>query len=330
MSYKNEEKKHWLSMLAQVPSVDLHCDALSAVKNGAKLAERRNKGHFDLQRMKEGGLWVEVLSIFVNPQWYIGEARWRAVEKQLRRLEEALSASDEWRLVTNPKDIEKNKSSGKRSLILEVEGLHSIEDKPDRIQELWERGVRIFTLTWNNSNRFATSCMDEDDVGLKPDGKEMVKSITKMGGIIDLSHASEKTFFDVLEMGITPILSHSALRRHKNSKRNATDEMVRQLGEVGGIIGINFFPGFLSTKSYSKVTSLDIIKHIATACELGGEDLIALGSDFDGVKHLPKDISDASYFWVIARNLSQNGFENDTIFNIMGRNFINFWQRTVK
>jgi membrane dipeptidase len=324
------KKDKWLEFLRAVPSVDLHCDILSSIKNGAKLLERRSKGHWDLPRIKEGGLWGEVLSLFVHPKWYSGDDRWKAVIKFISRLDNALQLSDELSLVTTPEMLVKNAKDGKRSIILEIEGLHPIEEKPNLFDELWKLGIRIFTLTWNNSNRFATSSMNETDDGLKIDGRALIKEITNRKGIIDLSHSSDKTFYDVIDMGVSPILSHSAVRELKKSSRNIDSKMISSLSEAKGVMGVNFFPGFLSTKSYSEVDSYVLVDHIEHIINFGSIELPALGSDFDGVKALPKDILDASGFWIIAESLSNRGFDNDSISGLMGRNFLNYWKRIQK
>lgn len=235
----------------------------------------------------------------------------------------------------SPEQVWTNYKNNKRSLILEIEGLHPIEDNTERIQFLWDAGVRIFTLTWNNSNKFASSAADvnrgkiERD-GLTDAGIEICKQINELGGIIDLSHSSDTTFYDVLSLGISPILSHSCVRELKDNKRNATKEMIAALGEAGGVIGINFFPGFLSVKRYGDVTSDDILTHISAAMEVGGENVAALGSDFDGVSALPADIPDASGFKKIAQKMVQKGFDDSTIKKVMGLNFLQYWTQRSK
>ncbi|MCD6417311.1 membrane dipeptidase [bacterium] len=310
---------------------DLHSDALFSVKRGKSLTERRRRGHFDLPRMIEGGIWCEVLSIFIHPYWYRQERWWEKVEGQIRILKEAVdSAPDEWNQAKSYSDFLKNIQNGKRSLLLEIEGLHPIEDDPDRIEYLWNAGVRIFTLTWNNSNKFATSAADAqkgEDAGLSELGRDIVEKIVQMGGIIDLSHASDRTFFDVVDMGISPILSHSCVREIKKNFRNATLDMIKTLGKIGGIIGVNLFPGFLSSKKYTDVSSDDVVDHIEAIISAGGEDVCAIGSDFDGVKYLPADIPDASKFFVIAETMEKRGFSKNLIDGVMGSNFLKFWMK---
>ena len=315
------------SKISKMFAADLHCDALSSVKNGKNLAKRRRKGHFDLIRMTEGGIWTEVLSIFVHPRWIPKNLWWRGVLKQITRLEQFIeSGGGKVKLARSVSDVIENFENGVRSIVVEIEGLHPIEEKPERLEKLWDNGVRIFTLTWNNSNRFAHSAVENQDAGLTDDGRAMAKQITQLGGIIDLSHSSDRTFYDILDMGIVPMLSHSCVRELKNSSRNATDDMVFKLGEVGGVIGVNFFTGFLSTKRYNEVSSDDIVAHIEKIIEIGGDKVPALGSDFDGVSHLPNDIVDASSFWKIAETLERHRFDLDIIEKIMGKNFLDYWR----
>ncbi len=315
--------------LGDILSVDLHCDALSSVRNGGTLARGRKSGHFDLPRMMRGGLWCQVLSIFVHPRWIPRGLWWRSVEKQMLRLNQALDAAPEqWKLAISPEQVMENYKNGVRSLVVEVEGLHAIEGDIDKIERLWEWGVRIFTLTWNNSNEFATSAMDArggDDPGLTSLGREVCALVDQMGGIIDLSHSSDGTFYDVLEMGISPVLSHSCVRDIRENCRNASVDMIRSLGEAGGVVGINLFPGFLSNRRYSDVSSADVVEHISASISAGGENVAAIGSDFDGVKVLPNDIADAADFMRLAEKMVDFGFSRDIIEKVMGRNFLNYW-----
>ncbi len=309
---------------------DLHCDALFSVKNGASLTKRRPKGHFDLVKMQEGNISCEVLSIFIHPSWIPQRYWWRNIEKMLVRLRQSVEAAPtQWQQAKSASEIIENREKNIRSLILEIEGLHPIADNPDKLQFLWENGVRIFTLTWNNSNKFAKSATEAKygDTGLTEAGREIVQQIDKMGGIIDLSHASDRTFFDVLEMGISPILSHSCVREIRDNPRNATLEMIKSLSDAGGIIGINLFPGFLSKKRYSSVTSDDVVEHIEAIISATGENVPAIGSDFDGVGTLPTDIPDASAFGKIAETMKRRGFSQTTINKVMGENFLNYWHK---
>ena len=310
-------------------AIDLHCDALFSVRNGSALTKRRRKGHFDLIKMQEGGIWCEVLSLFAYPLKIPKAFWWRTIEKQLNRLEQALSAApDKWALAANPQQIIENRRRGLRSIIIEIEGLHPIENSADKLEILWNAGVRIFTLTWNNSNIFATSAAEAivKDNGLTHEGRRVIRQIEHLGGIIDLSHSSDKTFFDVLEMGISPILSHSCIRELRENKRNATLEMVKQLGDAHGIIGINLFPGFLSNRKYSVVTSDDVVNHIESAMSAGGENVVAIGSDFDGVQALPADIPNASAYSNIAIRMSERNFSQKTIEKVVGMNFLKYWK----
>ncbi|MCD6532375.1 membrane dipeptidase [bacterium] len=319
----------WRSEINNYLTVDLHCDALSAVKDGRVLAEGRKGGHFDLPRMEKGGLWVQVLSIFVHPEWIPRSLWWKKVGEQVNRLHTALESSDRWRLALSPGDVDENYRNGIRSLILEIEGLHPIEDDPDLLEKLWNFGVRIYTLTWNNSNRFAHSAKEYQDRGLTDDGREIVREIDSLGGIVDLSHSSDRTFFEVVNMGIVPMLSHSCVREIKNSTRNATRLMIEALGESGGVMGVNFFPGFLSSKSYGDVTSEDVVAHIERIIEYAGPEVPALGSDFDGVKRLPADIPDVASFWRVAQSLEEKGFDEDSIAGILGENFMDYWEAVI-
>ncbi len=273
-----------------------------------------------------------MLALFVHPRLVPKVLWWRSIQRQLARLDELLSCDESLVLALTPDDVVESARRGVRCVVVALEGLHAVEgDAEERMELLWQRGVRIFTLTWNNSNAFASAALDvHADGGLSPEGRKMVGWIRERGGIVDLSHASDKTFWDVLELGVTPILSHSALRELCGTSRNATTAMVRALGEAGGVIGINLFPGFLAKKRYSAVTSDDVVAHISAAIDAGGEGVAAIGSDFDGVKALPKDIPDAAAFAKIPQKLLEYGFGEDVVKGVVGANFIRCWRKVLE
>ncbi|RKZ30993.1 membrane dipeptidase, partial [bacterium] len=183
--------------------------------------------------------------------------------------------------------------------------------------------------TWNNSNKWATSCMDKtaQDKGLTPEGVEALAEINRLGGIIDLSHSGEKTFWDIMEQSeAAPICTHSCCRAIKDSPRNLTDEQIKSLIERGGVIGINFYTGFLSTKSHGEVVVADLVNHIEHIFELGGEKNAALGSDFDGVSHLPREMTDCTGIVAITEEMLRRGFEREVVIGVLGRNFLRIFK----
>ncbi len=312
----------------QAPLIDLHADTFSFKKDTSKFVDGWPKRHLDLPRMLEIGIWAEAFSLFVYPKWAAGEkAGWLSLaEHELDNIHTAIENSGgKMALAVDANEVLSNLDGGAVSAIIEIEGLHALGGDIAKIEKFFERGVRIFTLTWNNSNNWATSCMDDDAEtrGLTLAGRDAVAEINRLGGLVDFSHSGERTFWDSIDIiERPPICTHSCCRAIKDSSRNLTDDQIAAIIERGGVIGINFFPGFLSKNKYSKVTAADIADHIEHILELGGEKNVGLGSDFDGISHLPVGIDDCTGIITITEELLARGHDDGTIMGILGRNFL--------
>lgn len=210
----------------------------------------------------------------------------------------------------------KNFSEGKKhNALVTLEGGELIEDV-SCVDYLYNFGVKAIGLTWNFSNRLASSHTADFDCGLTAFGREIVLKAEEKGILIDLSHASDKTFFDTLKISRSPVLvSHSNSREIYYNTRNITDEMFFALIKNGGLLGINFFGEFLGKNP----TVRDIIKHIEHFLKLGGENNIALGSDFDGMNFLPDGIKNFSSLSSLYELLKKE-FSEKTAEKIMHKN----------
>ncbi|HHS50602.1 MAG TPA: membrane dipeptidase [candidate division Zixibacteria bacterium] len=317
-----------LDLHSKAPLIDLHADTFSSARRTTNFLDGWPKKHLDLPRMFDCGLWAEAFSLFVYPRWGGGQSsRWLEVaNRELANIELAVEASDgRFAIARNSAEILQNKENGSVSAIIEIEGLHSLGGDLELIDSFFERGVRIFTLTWNNSNEWATSCMDSkaQTVGLTADGRTAVERIDKLGGLIDFSHSGERTFWDAMEI-ITrpPICTHSCCSSLKDSPRNLTDEQISAIIDKAGIIGINFYPGFLSSKETEHVTAADIVNHIEHILSFDGEENVGLGSDFDGIRYLPADMSDCTGLSNVTREMINRGFPENRILKILGSNFL--------
>lgn len=171
-------------------------------------------------------------------------------------------------------------------------GLLTLEDAvptagdPERLREFYDLGIRLITLTWNYENALGYPNSQNASVmmrGLKPAGREMVEEMNRLGIIIDVSHLSDGGFWDVARISKKPfIASHSNARAVTEHPRNLTDRMIRTIAESGGVIGINFCPRFLNEKG--KVSRIrDMVRHIHHIYQTGGEDVLAIGTDLDGI-----------------------------------------------
>ena len=208
--------------------------------------------------------------------------------------------------------------SNTHQAMLTLEG-GSLIDSLEMVDYLLEKQFKVITLTWNDSNRLATSAVSGDVSGLSPFGCEVLRKMNDSAMVADLSHASDKTFWDVMGLTQKPVLvSHSNSRTLCNHPRNITDDMFRALMENGGVLGINFYPPFLG-----KNASLEtIFSHMEHFLELGGENHLGFGSDFDGVDCLPYGISDISSYEAILSEMKRRGYSQSLIEKIFYKNMM--------
>jgi membrane dipeptidase len=207
-----------------------------------------------IERMKKGGLTAEFFSLYVKP-WYVehgGSARrtldmidsvYRAVERHPRDL----------MIATSVADIRRAKRQGKIAALMGIEGGHAIEDSLATLREFHRIGVRYMTLTWNNTNNWADAGRGEKKHnGLSDFGKEVVREMNRLGMLVDVSHVSDKTMSDALDVSKAPIIaSHSSARALSNVPRNIPDDLLRRIAKNGGVVQVNFYSVFVDTDTVS-------------------------------------------------------------------------------
>jgi len=219
------------------------------------------KYHTDIARLKKGGMTGEFFSIYVDrqyatPDWVAknyttqgGSARraldlidvsYRMIEKYPRDL----------MLATSTADIRRAKKEGKVGVLMGIEGGHAIENSLPALREFYRLGVRYMTLTHNNTNEWADACCDTPrHGGLSDFGKEVVAEMNRLGMLVDISHVSDETMSDVLDVSKAPVIaSHSSARVFSNHKRNVPDELLKRIARNGGVVMVNFYPAFLDEK----------------------------------------------------------------------------------
>lgn len=206
----------------------------------------------NIERMKQGGLTAEFFSLYVKPDYVKkgGAARrtldmidavYRAVERHPKDLMIATSAAD----------IRQAKRRGKIAALMGIEGGHAIENSLSTLREFYRLGVRYMTLTWNNTNDWADAARGEKrHNGLSDFGKEVVREMNRLGMMVDVSHVSDKTMSDVLDISKAPIIaSHSSARALANQPRNIPDDLLRRIAQQGGVVQVNFYTSFLDPKA---------------------------------------------------------------------------------
>ena len=231
--------------------IDTHNDVTSATVAGLDIGKPNTTHMTDIPRMKKGGMSAQFFAVYVAASYVEGN---HAAHRTLEMIDTVRhdiigQHPGDFVLATTAEDIRRAHRQHKIAALLGIEGGHAIEDSLRLLRRFYDEGVRYMTLTHTNTNHWAHSSGDPStpDTGLSPFGKEVVLEMNRLGMIVDISHVSDKTFWDALETSKAPIFaSHSSCRSITPVPRNMTDDMIRALAKKGGVIQINFYCGFLN------------------------------------------------------------------------------------
>ena len=269
--------------------IDLHCDTLFLMEREGGHQLEENTLCVDLKKMKCANSMAQFFACFIYMNDFAGENRYtdaymHALKLIERGQQEFAMNKDVISLACSYEDLLQNHREGKMSAVLTIEEGGIIEDDMARLEHLYEQGIRLMTLLWNGENCMGYPNSRDRNVmekGLKTFGIETVERMNEMGMMIDVSHLSDGGFGDVIRYSKKPVVaSHSNARMLCNHPRNLTDDMIKALAEHGGIAGINFYPAFLNGTAKSGID--DLIRHIEHMYHVGGEEFVAMGTDFDG------------------------------------------------
>ena len=330
---------------------DLHCDTLSELRYAERRGEDKsfaqNDLHIDLEKMQKGDYMLQCFAAFVN----LADPT-PGADPLVTALEEVdvfkrimAKYSDKIAPVYRPEDIRKNAAAGKISGMLTIEEGGCCKGSIGVLRRMYELGARMMTLTWNHENELASPnvvpggggdiwpCQPNTETGLKERGFEFLAEMEKLHMIVDVSHLSDKGFWDIAEHSTRPFAaSHSNCRALAPHTPNLTDEMIRALAEKGGIAGLNYYAPFLDadpTRPERCRSTVELIaKHAAHYKQLGGAQMIALGSDFDGIDG-PHQLENASFLPMLADALRKEGFTEDEVEGIYFRNAMRFFEENL-
>lgn len=360
--------------------IDMHCDTISRLwevrEQGLKETLWENKGHIDIKRMKESGYLVQNFALFIDKEKY--KDVWERVNQLLYFFQEEIEANKEYiAIAKNFADILENKKKGKISALLTVEEGAVCKGELEKLHILYEKGVRMLTLTWNYVNELGSPNLNRNlgkeawgknqelkkwkeeggdkqvyqeieketeellnqylntadtEHGLTEKGREFVIEMEKIGMIPDVSHLSDAGFYDVLECTKKPfVASHSNARQVSPCVRNLTDDMIYQLANRGGVMGLNFCADFLTQTHAGKENpgTLDaVVQHVKHIVKVGGIEVLGLGSDFDGID-TNKALPGAESMIVLAEALKKGGFTPLQIDKIMGKNVLRLYKEVL-
>lgn len=287
----------------------------------------------DIHKMDEGGLDAVFMVAYLRQLERDADSLKAAATKADRILnlivERISECNGKAAIAILPDQLYQNKSAGVKSVVLGIENGYAIAKDISNIAKYRDKGVAYMTLCHNGDNDICDSARGNiEHNGLSSFGREVVAEMNRVGMMIDLSHASEKTFYDVLECSNVPVIcSHSSSRLLCDHPRNLTDNQMRALAAKGGVAQVCLYSGFL--KKGGGATVDDAVKHIVHMVDVMGIDSVGIGSDFDGGGGLP-GLEDASRFNSLTRRLMREGFSDDDLSKIWGRNFIRVWKQIIK
>jgi membrane dipeptidase len=354
---------------AQAIGIDTHIDTAQRVLiDRTDITQRSPVGHVDIPRLKEGGVNAPFFALWV-PAYYKGpeairrtldlrDAMQRVFDTHPELIAAALTAAD----------IERITRSGRIAAILTLEGGHQIDNDLAVLRMYHRLGIRAMTLTHFRNNEWADSSTDKSaHNGLTAFGKDVVKEMNRIGMIVDVSHVSDKTFYDALAASTKPVIAtHSSCRELSNVPRNMTDDMLRALAKNGGVVGINFGEGFLNPKDAEKLmatveslaadpaltgkalddyaaeelhrdlkpvpsfaTIEDAVSHIDHAITVAGIDHVGIGSDFDGISSPPKGLEDISKMPALKVALKRHGYSDEDLKKVFGGNVLRVMREVI-
>ena len=350
--------------------IDTHLDVAQRVLvEGVDLSQRLKDGQVDIPRLHEGGMNAPFFALWV-PTFYGGS---EAVRRTLDLRDAMQGLFDKHpeliELAVTAADIERVTKAGKIAAVLSLEGGHQIADDLAVLRMYQRMGIRAMTLTHFRNNNWADSSTDKPaHNGLTEFGKSVVREMNRIGMIVDISHVSDKTFYDVLAVSTKPVIAtHSSCRAINDVPRNMNDDMLKALARNGGVVSINFFPSFVSAKdaaagkkTISRANAMqpnltgaaldefarknhfeefkmhpalatidDVVAHIDHAVKVAGIDHVGIGSDFDGIDSVPKGLEDISKMPALAVALKKKGYSDSDIQKIWGSNVLRVFREVV-
>jgi membrane dipeptidase len=347
--------------------IDTHVDIPYRIKSSREdISVRTENGHFDYVRAIEGGLNSAFMSIFVPAKFEETGGSYEFADTLIDMIEEiGKNYPDKFVVAYSTEDVLKYRNSDVVTLPMGMENGSPIEGSVEKLKHFHKRGIRYITLAHGKANHICDSSYDPNRKwnGLSPFGKTLIHEMNNLGVMVDISHVSDSTFYQVMELTQTPVIaSHSSCRHFTPGfERNMDDDMIKKLAENNGVIQITFGSYFISEDFQSKMSKMEkylkehnisrwgeegkkyyeefikensidfgstktLVDHIEHVIKLVGIDYVGLGSDFDGIGALPVGIKDVSSFPEIIYELLVRGYKEDDIEKICSGNILRVWK----
>ena len=311
---------------ARILSIDTHTDTPLWFTRGDFSIGKRKSNQVSIQKMEEGKLDAQFLAAFLAQKERDEASSQKAVEKCHKMIEgiyaDVAKYKDECGIALTEEDARRLKAEGKKAFFIGIENGYAIGKDINNVKKYKDMGVQYMTLSHSYDNDICNSSSHTEDAskGLTEFGRKVVKEMNKVGMLIDVSHVSEGTFWDVIKLSKDPIFaSHSSVMALCNHDRNLTDDQLRALAKNGGVIHICIYGGYLN-KNAKEASVDDVVRHIDHAVKVAGIDHVGIGSDFDGGGGVLGCAGDNDMINITVK-LIEKGYSEEDLRKIWGANF---------
>ncbi len=308
----------------EIVTLDSHCDTPMFFPQGVDFGSRDEKLLVDLHKMTEGHQDATIMVAYLPQSLADSQPKGcrKFADDIFDKIEEIVSQHQEHIAIAKDYvELVFHKETGRKSIMLGIENGIALEGDLKNLKHFADRGIVYMTLCHNGDNDICDSAKGSNTHnGVSDFGKKVIRKMNKLGIMVDLSHASEKSFYDALEISKQPIVcSHSSCRALCDHPRNLTDDQMRALAKNGGVMQITLYSGFL--RSDGEATIEDAIAHLEHAIEVMGIDHVGIGTDFDGDGGI-RGLANSSELLNLTRQLMSRGYSDDDIHKIWGGNFL--------
>ena len=304
----------------RILTLDTHCDTPMLFPQGIHFDRRDPRILVDLHKMTEGRLDATIMVAYLPQPTEQPKAYADAIFDQIEAITK--QNSDYVRIARTPEELWANKRAGIKSIMLGIENGIALDGQLENLQHFAERGIVYMTLCHNGDNDICDSASRSQNTwgGVSPFGEQVIREMNRLGILVDMSHAGEKSFYDALDISSKPIVcSHSSARALCDHPRNLTDDQMRALAAKGGVAQTTIYHGFL--RQDSEACILDVMDHLEHAIQVMGIDHVGLGTDFDGDGGV-RGLADASELINFTKQLLRRRYSEEDIQKIWGGNFL--------
>jgi microsomal dipeptidase-like Zn-dependent dipeptidase/anthranilate/para-aminobenzoate synthase component II len=306
----------------RVLTLDTHCDTPMFFPENVDFGSRDPKLLVDLHKMTEGHQDATIMVAYLPQTMPLADHPKQYTDQIFDKIEAIVAKHSPYiSIARTPDDLWMHKHQGKKSIMLGIENGHALEGSLDNLRHFAQRGIVYMTLCHNGDNDICDSARGEHTHnGVSAFGREVIKEMNRLGIMVDLSHAGEKSFYDALELSKTPIVcSHSSCRALCDHPRNLTDDQMRALAQKGGVMQVTLYHGFLVKDG--EATLDDAMRHLDHAIEVMGIDHVGLGTDFDGDGGI-RGLASSAELLNYTRELLKRKYSEADIQKLWGGNFL--------